>query len=297
MQRIVYLISYPLLWIISKLPFWLFYRVSDVVFFLLFYIIGYRKNVVLDNLKLAFPEKNDSELIEIRKKFYKHMCDVFLEMIKMLSISEKEHEKRFVFTNPEVIQEIEKTQSIMLMSSHYANWEWPIILGKQIKSKGYAVYRNIKNIHFDNLIKKIRGRYGAELIKMNMISRKVVGNEQKNIRSTYVMVGDQSPFVKSIRHWAYFMGIEVPFHNGAENLARKLDLAMVYMKVEKIKRGHYQATFVPITTSATNYSNFELTDLYIKEVEKQIRQQPEYYLWTHKRWKHRHLAPSAKKKV
>ena len=111
MQRFIYLLTYPLLLIISKLPFWLFYRVSDLVYVLLFYVVGYRKKVVLDNLKLAFPNKKEKELLAIRKKFYKHLCDMFLEMIKMLSMSEEELKKHFNFTNPELLQEIEKKQS------------------------------------------------------------------------------------------------------------------------------------------------------------------------------------------
>ncbi|NQY06947.1 MAG: lysophospholipid acyltransferase family protein [Flavobacteriaceae bacterium] len=291
MQKVIYLIAFPLLWVISKLPFPLFYLISDGVYFILFYLVGYRKNVVLNNLKLAFPEKEERELKQIRKKFYRHMCDVFLEMIKMMSMPLEEHKKRFVFTNPELMQEIEKKQGVLVMLAHYANWEWPVIIDLFIESKGYAVYRRINNPHFDSLVKRIRSKYGAALVKMSMVSRTVVYNERNNIRGAYAMVGDQSPFKKSIRHWATFMGIKIPFHNGSENLAKRLDMAMVYLKVEKVKRGYYQATFVPLTTTPKEYEDYEITDLYIQEIEKQLRDKPEYYLWTHKRWKHRNLTP------
>jgi KDO2-lipid IV(A) lauroyltransferase len=254
-------------------------------------VVGYRKKVVLDNLALAFPNKKEKELLAIRKKFYKHLCDMFLEMIKMLSMSEEELKKHFNFTNPELLQEIEKKQSVIVMFAHYANWEWPVIIDLFIESKGYAVYRNIKNVHFDGLVKRIRSKYGAALVKMSLVSRTVVYNEKNNIRGAYAMVGDQSPFKKAIRHWAPFMGVNVPFYNGSENLAKKFDMAVVYLKVEKLKRGYYQGTFVPLTTSPKAHKDYEITDRYIKEIEKQLHEEPAYYLWTHKRWKHRHLAP------
>lgn len=291
MQKVIYLLVYPLLWLIAKLPFWLFYKVSDIVFFILYYLVGYRKKVVLDNLKLAFPNSSEKKLKSIRKASYKHLCDVFLEMLKLLTMSKEEHQKRFVFTNIEVIQEIEKKQSVMVMLAHYANWEWPVVIDNYITSKGFAVYRNIKNVYFDRLVKRMRGKYGSELITMSQVTRKVMANERNNIRGAYAMVGDQSPFKKAIRHWAPFMGITVPFHNGTENLAKKLDLAVVYLKIEKVKRGYYQGTFIPLTTNPKEFNDFEITDLYIKEIEKQLYEAPEYYLWTHKRWKHRNLAP------
>ena len=290
MQRVVYLLVYPLLWGIAKLPFWLFYKVSDIVFFILYYLVGYRKKVVLDNLKLAFPNKSEAALKKIRKASYRHLCDVFLEMLKLLTMSKETHQKRFVFTNVEVIQEIEKTQSVLVMLAHYANWEWPVIIDQYIEAKGFAVYRNIKNIYFDRLVKRMRGKYGSELITMSQVTRKVVANERNGIRGAYAMVGDQSPFKKAIRHWASFMGITVPFHNGTENLAKKLNMAVVYLKIEKVKRGYYEGTFIPLSTSPKEYKDFEITDLYIKEIEKQLHEAPEYYLWTHKRWKHRDLA-------
>ena len=240
---------------------------------------------------MAFPNKSEAALKKIRKASYRHLCDVFLEMLKLLTMSKETHQKRFVFTNVEVIQEIEKTQSVMVMLAHYANWEWPVIIDQYIEAKGFAVYRNIKNIYFDRLVKRMRGKYGSKLITMSQVTRKVVANERNGIRGAYAMVGDQSPFKKAIRHWASFMGITVPFHNGTENLAKKLNMAVVYLKIEKVKRGYYEGTFIPLSTSPKEYKDFEITDLYIKEIEKQLHEAPEYYLWTHKRWKHRDLAP------
>ncbi len=291
MQLLVYILAYPFLWLISILPFRVFYFVSDVVFFLVYHVIGYRKKVVYKNLKLVFPEKSEEELNIIRKEFYRHMCDLFLEMVKTMGLSKEEVKKRYHVVNMEVLQELEKKKSILVLCSHYANWEWNVSMNNYVASKGYAVYQKIGNKYFDRLIKNIRSRWNTTPITQNETVKTVVRNEQLGVTGIFGMVSDQSPMVSKAQYWSEFMGVKVPIFNGAEVMARKLDLAVVFLKVSKVKRGYYQAEFIPITDAGKKTEKNEITERFLRETEKQIRERPEHYLWTHRRWKHRNKAP------
>lgn len=290
MQGLVFWLVYPFLWLISILPFRLFYLVSDAVFVLVYHIIGYRKKTVRENLELVFPEKSKSEIKRIQKKFYSHMCDMFLEMIKSISISEKEIEKRFTFTNLEYLRKLEGLdKSLIIMLGHYASYEWINALQLYgLKYRTYGIYKKIKNKQFDDLAKKIRGRFGGTLITTSRTTEVIKRNQENNILSNYAMISDQSPKLSRARTWIDFLGIKVPVFEGSDRLARNLDMAVVYLHVEKVGRGYYQATLKPITEDAPNEPEHAITKKFIGYLEDQIREKPEYYLWTHKRWKHRH---------
>ena len=291
MQLLVYILAYPFLWLISILPFKVFYLVSDFVFFLVYHVFGYRKKVVYENLKLVFPEKSDEELNTIRKEFYRHMCDLFLEMVKTMGLSKEEVKKRYHVVNIEVLQELEKKKSILVLCSHFANWEWNVSMNNYVASKGYAVYQKIGNKYFDRLIKNIRSRWNTTPITQNETVKTVVRNEQLGVTGIFGMVSDQSPMVSKAQYWSEFMGVKVPIFNGAEVMARKLDLAVVFLKVSKVKRGYYKAEFIPITDAGRQTEKNEITERFLRETERQIRERPEHYLWTHRRWKHRNKAP------
>ena len=292
MQLLVFLLVYPILWIISILPYRLFYAFSDVVFFLVYHIAGYRKQVVLNNLSLVFPKKDSKELLQIRKDFYHHMCDMFLEMVKTMTISKKKVKQRYHVTNIELLQEILAEKSVLAVCSHYANWEWNVSINNYIDAKGYAVYQKIGNPYFDRLVRKIRAKWNTVPITTSETPKTVLYNERKGVRAIYGMVSDQSPQAHRANYWSEFMGIKVPIYNGAEALARKLDLAVVFLKVSKVKRGFYEAEVIPITLSGKNTSEHEITEQFLKLTEEQIRENPAYYLWTHRRWKHRDKVPA-----
>lgn len=287
MQFLVYIIAYPFLWLVSILPFPIFYALSDVIYFLIYHIIGYRKKTVRNNLALALPHLGEAERRVIEKKFYQHFCDMFLEMAKTMTISEEEINKRFVITNPELVTEYEqKGKSIMLLASHYASWEWLLALNKKLSFQGVGVYKKLANKYFDKLVIDIRSKYNTKLVVTRETIPLIANNQRKGILSMYGMASDQSPKNDRIIHWGNFMGIDVPVHTGAEVLAKKYDLTVLFAKVEKVKRGYYQATLIPLTDDPKSIPNFEITNMFIKEVEKQIHEAPEYYFWTHKRWKH-----------
>jgi KDO2-lipid IV(A) lauroyltransferase len=287
MQLLTFILAYPFLWLISILPYRLFYGFSDFLFFMLYHIIGYRKKVVRDNLKLTLPEKSDEELYQIQKDFYKHLCDLFLEMVKTMHLSKEDVKKRYHVQNIEVIQEIEKEKSILIVCSHYANWEWNVSMNNYIKSRGFAIYQKIENVYFDRLIKKLRTKWNTTPIEQKETIKAVIRNEQQHITGIYGMVSDQSPMVSKAQYWNTFMGIKVPVFNGAEVLARKLDLAVVFLKVSKVKRGYYRADFIPITRNGKSTKEHEITEQFLRLTEQQIKERPEHYLWTHRRWKHR----------
>jgi KDO2-lipid IV(A) lauroyltransferase len=288
MQFLAYIVAYPFLWLISILPFRIFYWFSDFVYFLVYHVIGYRRKVVRENLALTLPHLSDAERKEIEKKFYKHMCDMFLEMIKTMSITPEEMEKRFTITNMDLFHEYEnKGKSVVLVASHYASWEWLLTLNKRMLFNGVGVYKKIANPYFDKLVRKIRGKYDAELVETKKAIPLMAQNQRDGILSLYGLASDQSPKLDRIFHSMKFMGIEVPVHTGAEMLAKKYDLSVIFIKVKKVGRGYYEATIVPIADNPKEYENFEITEKYLREVEKQIYEAPEYYLWTHKRWKHR----------
>lgn len=288
MQFLVFIIAFPLLWLISILPFRLFYFLSDIIYLIVYYIVGYRKKTVRENLALALPHLSDAERKIIEKKSYQHLCDMFLEMVKTLTISSEEMNKRFVITNIELIKEYEKKEkSIMLLASHYASWEWLITLNQKISYQGIGVYKKIANKYFDKLVRDIRSKYNTQLIVTNKTIPLISQNQKEKKLSLYGLVSDQSPKMNRIFHWETFMGIEVPVHTGPEMLSKKYDLNVIFVKVKKVKRGYYEASLIPITDDAKSIPNFEITHRYIQEVEKQIHEAPEYYFWTHKRWKHR----------
>lgn len=288
MQFLVYILAYPLLWLISILPFRLFYWLSDFVYFIVYRIVGYRKKVVRENLALTLPHLSDTERKEIEKKFYQHMCDMFLETIKTMTISPEEMERRFQVTNIELIKDYAKRgKSVILVASHYASYEWLLTINPKLGFQGIAIYKKIANPYFDKLIRKIRSKYNTELIETRKAIPTMAKNQREGKLSLYGLASDQSPKLDRIFHSMKFMGIEVPAHTGAEMLAKKYDLSVIMVKVKKVARGYYEATFLTIADNPNEFENFNITEKYLREVEKQIYEAPEYYLWTHKRWKHR----------
>lgn len=288
MRFLIYLIVYPFLWCISMLPFKLLYLFSDFVYLIVYYVIGYRKKTVRENLALALPQLSASERLNIEKKSFRHLCDMFLEMIKTMTISKKEISKRFVFPNLEVYKKLEEQdKSIAMMLAHYASYEWVISMNTYVNFSAFAIYKKIANPYFDKLVRDIRSRFKAALITTKETVPYIIKNKNNHLLSIYGFASDQSPKVASAFHWQKFMGIEVPVHTGAEMLSKKYDMNVIFLKVKKVKRGFYEASFEILSENAKEVPNYQITDQFLKLVEQQIYEAPEYYLWTHKRWKHK----------
>jgi len=290
MHTLIFWLVYPILWCISKLPWKLFYVFSDIICFFVYRIVGYRKKVVNDNLTHAFPEKSEKEIKQLQGKFYRHMCDMFLETLKSISISDKEIQKHYKFINKGDFQKLEDAnKSYMLIAGHHANFEWANSIGLITKYTCVGVYKKVKNPHFDKLIKGIRARFGAEVVPNKQISRHTVlkeNNAETKGKRLYGIVADQTPKISKNNHYMSFMGREVPVFVGAELLAKKLDINYAFLKVKKVKRGYYEVEVEIISDDIASLPKYEASEKYMRMVEDQIREQPECYLWSHKRWKH-----------
>ncbi len=292
MSFVIYILVYPIIWILSILPFRILYFLSDIIYLIIYYLIGYRKKIVFGNLKLAFPEKSNQELFKIRKKFYHHFVDIFIEMIKSFTISKKQLAKHCSYPNLDVLNDLQKDgKSIILIGSHYGNWEWLFGLSSFTDYKCYTAYTKVSNKYFNRKILKSRGQFGFSLKQTARIIVEIDDNFKNNVQSMYGLISDQSPQLKKAIYWNHFLGVNVPLHTGAEMLAKKHNLSLVLILTKKIKRGYYENSFKVITKEPNKFPDFELTDIFHKEIEKQIRSQPEYYFWTHKRFKHKNKAP------
>lgn len=286
-HRISFYIFYPFIWLFSRLPMWILYIFSDFLFFIIYFIVRYRKKVVYDNLKLAFPEKEEKEINRIRKAFFKHLVDLMVESIKSFSISEKEILKRYQYENPELVNSFAKAgRNIALVGGHQANWEWSISLPSVLDIKCFGAYTKISNPYFSKFITDSREKFGVKGYKASKLieamQKKVTNNEQ----GLYILLSDQSPELRKTFYWRNFFTTKVPFHTGAEMLAKKHNLVVINYVAKKIKRGYYKTTFELITDEPQKFENYQVTDLFYNTLEKNILDQPQYYLWTHKRFKH-----------
>lgn len=289
MNALIFYTVYPLLWLISKLPFRAIYVLSDACYILVYRIIGYRKKVVRQNLALCFPEKSGAELKSIEIKFYHHLCDIFLEMIKTLDLKPEDLKERFIITNPEAIKDIDHSgKSAIVMCAHYASYEW-ITAIKTYDSdlRAFGIYKKIKNPYFDNMVKKIRTRFNTDIIDKNEATRTMLRNKVNNIGGYYGMVADQSPKAGKITYWGEFMGQETPMFVGSEIMAKRLDFSVYFFQIDKIRRGVYQAELILLAENPKEFENFKITEKYFELVEAQIKKAPEFYFWIHKRWKHK----------
>ncbi|WP_435416585.1 lysophospholipid acyltransferase family protein [Polaribacter aestuariivivens] len=293
MQFIVFAITYPIIWVLSKLPMRILYIKSDFFFFLIYYVIGYRKSVVLENLQLAFPEKTEQELLKIRKKFFKHLMDLMMESVKAFSISEKEILKRYRYKNPELVNKFAKQgRDIALVGAHQANWEWSTSLAKVIDIDVYGAYTKLNNKYFEKYVRSSREKFGVRGYKTSEMVKGMQKRFSEDKRGAYILLSDQSPQPHKTYYWREFFNIKVPVHTGAEMLSKRFDLVVINYVAKKVKRGYYEIEFQLITETPKDFEDYKITDLYTELTEKNILAQPEYYLWSHKRFKHRGKVPA-----
>ncbi|MEE9409261.1 MAG: lysophospholipid acyltransferase family protein [Polaribacter sp.] len=292
MQFLVFALTYPLIWIMSRLPMRILYIKSDVIFFLIYHVFGYRKKVVLENLKLAFPEKSEEEYNVISKKFFKHFTDLIMESVKAFSISEKQILKRYKYKNPELVNKYAKEgKNIALVGAHQANWEWsfnmPLILDIDV----YGAYTKLNNKYFEKTIRESRERFGVKGYKTSETVKGMQKNFSDKKQGAYILLSDQSPQPHKTFYWRKFFNIKVPVHTGAEMLSKKFDLVVINYVARKVKRGYYEIEFQLIKENPKEFENYKVTDIYTDLTEANIKQQPEFYLWSHKRFKHRDKVP------
>ena len=256
----------------------------------MYYILGYRKKVVLNNLKLSFPEKSDEELKVISKKFFKHFIDLIMESVKAFSISEKQILKRYKYKNPELVNKyFNQGKSIALVGAHQANWEWSISLSLVLDIDVYGAYTKLNNKYFEKWVRESREKFGINGYKTSETVKGIQKNFNNKKQAAYILLSDQSPQPEKTFYWRDFFGIKVPVHTGAEMLSKKFDFVVINYVTRKIKRGYYETEFQLITDSPKDFENYQITDKYTELTEKNIRRQPEFYLWSHKRFKHKDI--------
>ena len=288
MNQIVFYLTYPLIWLISRLPMFILYLISDFFYVLLYYVFGYRKEVVLKNISYAFPEKSEEKKQKIAKKFYKHFTDIMIESIKSFSISEKEILKRYKYKNPELVNKYAKEgKSIALVSAHLANWEWSISTPLVLDIDIFGAYNKLRNETFEKTLRENREKFGIKGATTANFIKLIKHNFENNVQGAYILLSDQSPHIEKTFHWGTFFGVKVPVHTGAEMLAKKNDLVVINYRAKKIKRGYYETDFELITENPKDYKDYEITDKFLRITERNIKEQPEFYLWSHNRFKHK----------
>lgn len=265
------------------------YILSDILFFFIYYIVGYRKKIVKKNLNLSFPYKTEKERLTIEKQFYHHFCDYFVETIKLFHISDQEIASRMIFKNIELVNQYAKQgKSVIMYLGHYGNWEWvtsiTLPLDKEVKAA--QIYRPLKNKVFNDLFLNLRKRFHSVGISKNNTLRSIIKLRQKNQKVIVGFMSDQTPSIHNIHYWTLFLNQDTPVFTGVERIAQKLDYPVVYLDISKIARGRYVGEIKLISDNPRQEKEFAITEKYIREMEKTILRNPAYWLWTHKRWKH-----------
>ncbi len=279
---VYYLIIIPL----SLLPFWVLYRISDFLYFVIYYLIGFRKKVVFQNLTNSFPEKSNDEIVDIAKKFYRHFIDLIVESVKLFSISKEEVVARSKFVNPEVLDEyFEKGQSIIVVAGHYNNWEmWAQSCDLQMKHQAVGIYTPLSNKFFNKKFADSRGRYEVFLLPKDEV--KTYFKDHKDQLEAFIFGTDQSPSPHTKRvYWTNFLNQDTAVMFGSEKYANEYDYPVIYAGVKKIKRGWYEVKFELLEADPTSAAYGSITEKHTRMLEAQVLEQPEYYLWTHRRWK------------
>ncbi len=286
MSKFFYYLWHPFLWLISFLPLWILYRISDLLYPLII-LVGYRRKVILNNLQKAFPDKSESWRKTILRKFYRHLCDTFIEILKLQHMSEKEVKRRITFSNTQVIDEaFDRGEDVVAVLAHYGNWEFGPSINLHYKSLSCSVYRPLTNKEFDQYMLNIRSRFGGDNVPMKNTLRRVIQYKKSNTRFVLGLISDQSPARSEIQYWSTFLTQPTPIILGPEKMAHIIKGPVVYIKMSKLRRGHYHVDVVPYPGKVETSTEHEITEWHLRLLESSIQERPELWLWSHKRWKY-----------
>ena len=273
------------LYLVSLLPFWFLYIIADIIFVIIYYILGYRRKVVQENLLHSFPEKTETERKLIGKKYFKYMADLMVETIKSVSISAKDVQRRMKVTNPELMAHyFNQGKSIMAAAGHYGNWEMATLsFGMLTDKRRVIIYKEQSNQVFTDFFNNTRSRFGATMVSMRQTLRKMI--EFKNELTFTVLASDQTPAKSEATHFINFLNQPTAVFLGVEKLSKMINCVVIFYKIELVKRGHYTYTFVPLVEDPKSTGTYEITKAHVNYLEELIREKPEYWLWSHRRWK------------
>lgn len=266
-------------------PFPLIYIKSDIVFFLMYHVFRYRKTIVTNNLKRAFPDKSEKVIRQIRRRFYRHLTDVFYETAKGMTASDKALDKRYKILNPEIANQFaEKKQNVLFLATHYGNWEWGIqCFNRQLKHQIVSLYLPLKNKWSESYGLKKRTRSGMKMVAIQ--ETKEAFKIQSDNGLGFILAADQTPSNMARAHWVSFMGQDTPCIHGPEAYGRKLEYPLVFIDIRKVKRGHYEIQLEEMPFDPEQDAQGQLTCKYMKRLEQVLHETPEYWLWSHRRWK------------
>ncbi|MBR3829887.1 MAG: acetyltransferase [Muribaculaceae bacterium] len=299
MKHWQYLPVQGLLYIISLMPFWVLYGIADFIFVLVYYVVRYRRKIVAKNMRESFPELSDKELKKIARKFYRNFADYIVETIKLNHISDEEIKRRMVFKNMDIIDRLfDEKRSIAAYFSHCGNWEWvPSITlwsrhttGKDVEF--CQVYRPLKNKWYDEYMLRLRSRFNSLSFKKKTVLRDLLLLRRREMPSITGFMSDQKPSKGDESHIVKFLNHPSAVITGTEQVARKLDMAVVYFDMHKLSRGHYELEVKLITDNTSTMEPMAITDAYVKLLEETIKRNPSIWLWTHNRWKHKVKMPN-----
>lgn len=286
MKNLTYYLSFALWFIISLLPLWVFYRLSDGLYYLVYHVVRYRRRVVYANLRSSFPEKSEAEIERIAKDFYSFFCDYIVETLKLFSMGEKNIRKRMKFEGlDQVKKDFANGRSVSVYLGHYCNWEWISSLGLHLDEQCGQIYHPLENATLDRLFLYMRGRFKAQSIKMDDTFLTILKWKKEGRKNIVGYIADQVPGYNNIHYWADFLHHDTPVFTGAERISKIMDTAVYYIDVERPRRGYYVARFIKIADSLNEHPVFFATEQYFRLLEKNIQRAPQYWLWSHKRWK------------
>lgn len=280
-------IFYEILYVFSLLPLRILYVFSWLIYILLNYLIGYRRTTITKNLKNSFPEKSEKDIKSIRKKFYKNFADYLVENLKSFSITQKELDARHTYSNLEIFEEIKKEgKNTMMMTGHIFNWEWFIGTVKHLPAKNtVAIYHKIKNYFWEQRINQNRGKFGTYSLDMKKTARYMMAQPNDG-ETTYLFIADQSPKRDHIFYDLKFLNQDTPVFSAFDKIASRLEMGVVFCQTVKLKQGHYHTTFERIYPKNDKFEPMEIVDQFFEKLESTIRENPDNWLWSHKRWKY-----------
>ncbi len=288
MKAISFYLLLPFLYLISLSPAWLAHGISRLLYGLLYYIVGYRKKVVIDNLKNSFPDKSDAEISKITKKYYKYLADLMIETIQMLTMTPRQMRKRVdIPKRDHVAKHFAESQSIIYVMGHYGNWEWPSLrYSLHNLHTMHVIYKPLSNPYFDRLFLKMRKRFGAELTPMKSTLRSMTKLKDNMVTATAI-VADQTPAYGEKGHWMTFLNQDTLVFNGTEKIAKLFNYPVYYVHIERVKRGKYNVHLRLIFENPRETKEHEITEFVMRMLEEEIHKHPETWLWSHRRWKHK----------
>jgi len=287
MGAIGFYIFYAINWIVTLLPLPILYVLSDFLYLVLYYVLSYRRKVVADNLRKSFPEKSAIERKVIEKKFYRHLSDLMIEILKLTHMSKKQSLKHMKITNIELLERLhDEGRDVIAVIGHYNNWEWLKSLIYHTKLQTVSIYKPLQDKRFDNFLLGLRKRGGMILTPMSLIVREILEARKTGRRSIYSFISDQTPPKADIKYWTTFLNQDTPVYLGVEKIASKYDMAVVFFNVSKIKRGYYSYCPELLFEHTSGLPEHVITESHVRRLEEVIREKPEYWIWSHRRWKH-----------